>query len=249
MVALAGAFTPLALVAMTGIMLFIAVSYAMLSRVSPNAGSAYSWVREAFGTYAGAYAAWLLLLSNFFATLATAVPVGFYTLALVAPLHEQDPRWSAAVGAAWIAGSALLLYAGVRPTALVTLVALLVELAVLGATAIASYFVPAAPLAPATHATSIPISFAGVFGAMTLAIWMLDGWELSAATSEEVNDDAGASGRGGIAGLLVTSAVLVVCMIAYLLSAAWRDSPRIKPMRSLTSATDSAAGSGASQLS
>ena len=139
MVALAGAAAPVALVGMTLIMLCIAIAYAMLSRVSPNAGSAYSWVRESFGSHAGAYAAWLLLLSNFFATLATAVPVGDYTLALVAPQHAQDPRWSAVIGAIWILGSALLLYAGVRPTTAVTLVALLIELAVLAASAIASF--------------------------------------------------------------------------------------------------------------
>lgn len=215
MVAAAGAAAPAALALMAGIMLCIAVAYGMLSRVSPNAGSAYTWVRESFGAHAGAYAAWLLLLANFFATLATAVPVGFYTLALVAPAHEQDPRWSAVVGAIWIAGSAVLLYAGVRPTARVTLAALLVELGVLAASAIAALIVPAAA-APAHHATAVPIGVAGFFGAMTLAVWMVDGWELSAATSEEVDDDAGASGRGGIAALLVTSLVLLACMLAYL---------------------------------
>jgi amino acid transporter len=217
MVAAAGGAAPIALVAMAAIMLCIAVSYAMLSRVAPEAGSAYSWVRQAFGSHAGAYAAWLLLLSNFFATLATAVPVGFYTLALVAPAHEQDPRWSAVIGAIWIVGSAVLLYAGIRPTTRVTLVALLVEMGVLAASAVASFVVPAARVVHATaHASAVPVTLAGVFGAMTLAVWMVDGWELSAATSEEVKDDARASGRGGIAGLLVTSAVLLVCMLAYL---------------------------------
>ena len=52
----------------------------------------------AFGERIGAYGAWLLLLSNFFATMAIAVPAGIYTLALLAPAHEQDPVWAAAVG-------------------------------------------------------------------------------------------------------------------------------------------------------
>lgn len=216
LVAAAGAAAPAALAAMALIMLCIAIAYAMLSRVSPNAGSAYSWVRESFGSYGGAYAAWLLLLSNFFATLATAVPVGFYTLALVAPSHEQDPHWSAVVGAIWILGSALLLYAGIRPTALVTFVALLIELGVLAASAIASCIVPAASIAQTAHASAVPITVAGVLAAMTLSVWTVDGWELSAATSEEVKNDATASGRGGITGLLVTSAILCLCMLAYM---------------------------------
>jgi amino acid transporter len=216
MVVAAGGAAPVALLATTGIMFCIAVSYAMLSRISPNAGSAYSWVREAFGSHAGAYAAWLLLLSNFFATLATAVPVGFYTLALVAPAHAQDPRWAAVVGAFWIVGSSLLLYAGIRPTATVTLVALLVEMAVLAATAIASFAVRAAPAVQGTHATGVPITIAGFLGAMTLGVWMVDGWEVSASASEEVDDDATASGRGGVTGLLVTAGVIFICMIAYM---------------------------------
>lgn len=215
MVAAAGSATPLALFFLGAIMLCIAIAFAMLSRVSPNAGSSYSWIRESYGTVAGAYAAWLLILSNFFATMATAVPAGFYTLALVAPAHEQDPRWSAVVGAVWILGSALLLYAGVRPTARVTLIALLVELAVLAASAVASFLLPPAP---AVHARvpAVPVTLAGFVAAMTFAVWMVDGWEISASTSEEVNDDARASGRGGITGLVVTTAILGFCMIAYL---------------------------------
>ncbi|MGH7736704.1 MAG: APC family permease [Candidatus Tyrphobacter sp.] len=214
LVAAAGFAAPAAVAAMALIMLCIAIAYAMLSRVSPNAGSAYSWVRESFGSHAGAYAAWLLLLSNFFATLATAVPVGLYTLALVAPAHESDPRWAAVVGAIWIVGSALLLYAGIRPTATVTLVALLVELGVLAASALASLVLPAAPIVRSSHA-AVPITLAGVFAAMTLSVWTVDGWELSAATSEEVRD-VRASGRGGVTGLVVTSAIMCLCMLAYL---------------------------------
>src|SRR5579864_6321497 len=85
MIVAAGTFAPLSLLTVSAIMLCIAIGFAALSRVAPNAGSSYSWIREAFGSYVGAYGAWLLLLSNFFATLAIAVPAGEYTLALIAP--------------------------------------------------------------------------------------------------------------------------------------------------------------------
>jgi amino acid transporter len=45
---------------------------------------------------------------------------------------------------------------------------------------------------------------------------MNDGWEVSASTSEEVDDSDVASGRGGIVGLVISSIVLVGCMAAYL---------------------------------
>jgi amino acid transporter len=216
-VASAGTAAPLALVALSAIMLCTALAFASLSRVAPNAGSSYSWIRMAFGANAGAYGAWLLILSNFFATMAIAVPAGTYTLELLAPAHAADPAWAACVGAIWILGSSVLLYVGIRPTAIVTFVALAVEMLVLGASAIASMLLPhhaAHVAAGSNHA--IPLTAAGFIGAMTLGVWMSDGWEVSASTSEEVDDATTASGRGGITGLIVTTVVLVFCMIAYL---------------------------------
>ncbi len=218
MVFAAGYGAPLALVALSAIMLCIAVAFAFLSRVAPNAGSSYSWIRMAFGTHAGAYGAWLLLLSNLFATMATAVPAGIYTLALVAPAHVQEPLWTASVGAVWIIASAALLYAGVRPTALVTLLALALELGVLLVAAVAAALHAPVPSPAMASSTPLPAAFgiSGFVTAMTLAVWMSDGWEVSASTSEEVAGSATASGRGGIAGLLLSTVVLVACMYAFL---------------------------------
>jgi len=214
----AGFAAPLAFIALSVIMLCIAVSFAHLSRVAPNAGSSYSWIGMAFGRRAGAYGAWLLLLSNFFATMAIAVPAGIYTLALVAPAHAQDPVAAAAIGALWILGSSALLYAGVRPTALVTFLALALEIVVLLASALAAALHPHVSAHVTAASTVLPASFgvAGFVSAMTLAIWMSDGWEVSASTSEEVQDSPAASGRGGIVGLVLTTVVLVLCMYAYL---------------------------------
>ena len=217
MVAAAGFAAPLALAALCAIMLCIAVSFAYLTRVAPNAGSSYSWIAQAFGPIAGGYGAWLLLLSNFFATMAIAVPAGIYTLALAAPAHAQDPVWAAIVGAVWILASGALLYAGVRPTAHVTLLALAFEIGVLVIAALAAAL--HAPLAAhvTSNASPLPLAFGftGFVTAMTLAVWMSDGWEVSASTSEEIADAATASGRGGITGLAITAVLLVVCMYAF----------------------------------
>lgn len=218
-VAAAGTFAPLSLLCVSAIMLCIAIAFAQLTRVAPNAGSSYSWIRMAFGSHAGAYGAWLLIISNFFATMATAVPAGIYTLDLLAPARAQNPVWDAAVGAAWIVASVILLYAGVRPTAFVTLLALALELGVLAASAVAAVLLPhhAAVQQSAVHdVRALKVSLFGFVSAMTLGVWMSDGWEVSASTSEEVNDDARAAGRAGITGLLVTTAILVIAMTAYL---------------------------------
>ena len=213
----AGYAAPLAVGVLSAVMLCIAISFAYLSRVAPNAGSSYSWIGMAFGRRMGAYGAWLLLLSNFFATMAIAVPAGIYTLALVAPAHEQDPVWAACVGAVWIVASAVLLYLGMRPTAHVTLIALGFEIGVLLLAAVAAAFHAPVPAHVTKDSVALPASFgfAGFVTAMTLAVWMSDGWEVSASTSEEVEDSAEAAGRGGIAGLVISTLVLVVCMYAF----------------------------------
>ncbi len=214
----AGFGAPIALIVLSAIMLCIAVSFSYFSRVAPDAGSSYSWIRMAFGLHVGAYGAWLLLLSNFFATMAIAVPAGIYTLALLAPAHEQDPLWAAVIGAIWIVASSVLLYIGVRPTALITFLALALEIVVLLASAVAAALHPHVPAHATASSTPLPPTFgiAGFLTAMTLAVWMSDGWEVSASTSEEVDDKPSASGRGGIMGLIVSTAVLVICMYAYL---------------------------------
>lgn len=219
MVAAAGMFAPLSLLSVSAIMLCIAVGFGQMTRFAPNAGSSYSWIRLAFGSRAGAYGAWLLLLSNFFATMATAVPAGIYTLDLLAPARAQNPVWDAAVGALWILASSVLLYVGIRPTAIVTTLALALELGVLAVSAIFAVLLPHAPAAhhiasPETHAFTL--SLFGFASAMTLGVWMSDGWEVSASASEEVDDDARAAGRGGITGLLITTVVLALAMSAYL---------------------------------
>jgi len=215
MVAAAGNAATLALVLLSAIMLCIAIAFARLSRVLPNAGSSFTWIAAAFGSRIGAYGAWLLLLSNYFAVMTTALPAAAYTLELVAPAYATSPLWDAVVGAIWILLSTALLYFGLRPTASTTALFLVVELVVLGASAVAALLAHPRPEA-ALAVPPLPSPFFGVVTAMVLGIWMTDGWEVSASASEEARGSADTPGRGGILGLLVTTAVLLFAMSAYL---------------------------------
>jgi amino acid transporter len=220
MVVAAGTGAPLSLLVLAAIMLCMATAFGRLSQVSPNAGSSYTWIRDAFGDGVGAYGAWLLLLSNFFATMSIALPAGIYTLELFRSPHAHDLLWQALVGALWIVASSVLLYVGIRPTAVVTAVALGIELLVMGASAIAAWFVHPAHLAvaagPHLPAAAIPLSLFGFINAMTLGIWMTDGWEVSASTGEEIAGEPRSIGRGGTIGLLITTAFLMLAMTSYL---------------------------------
>jgi amino acid transporter len=213
MVAAGGSATPPALVIVTAIMVCVAIAYRRLGARYPNAGSAYTWVRIAFGGRAGAYAAWVLIVANVFAIVATAVPAGAYTLSLVAPALADVPAADGLVGAVWVLGAGLLLYGGLRPTSRLANVLAVAELAVL---AIAAGFAAVRPAAAHAAAGAPPPGTGALVGAVAIGIWMIDGWEVSASTAEEAHHAASAPGAGGLAGLLLTSAVLWGCMSAFL---------------------------------
>jgi amino acid transporter len=213
MVAAAGSLTIAALFGTTIVLLLVAIAFMQLITRFPDAGSSYGWARRAFGEGAGAYTAWVLLVANFFAVLATAVPAGTYTLALFAPSLVDSTLWSAAVGCAWIIAIALVLYLGVRSSARLAAVLLIAELVVLAASAVVGIMHAPAPAVAAPPAHSL--GAIGFIEAMVLGIWMVDGWEVTASTSEETRGNARVAGVGGIVGLLVTAVFLIVCTFAY----------------------------------
>ncbi len=213
MVAAGGSATPLALVVVAIVMACIAVGYQRLGERYPTAGSSYSWVRAAFGATAGAYAAWVLIVANIFAVVATAVPAGTYTLALFAPAAADSPLAGAAVATVWVFASGLLLYAGLRPTARVTNVLLIVEIIVLTVGAIAAFTHPV--VAHAATVAPFPGN-AALLGAMVIGIWMIDGWEVSASAAEEAQAANRAPGLSGLIGLALSAVILWLCMTAFM---------------------------------
>ncbi len=214
MVAAAGALTIAALAGTTIVLLLVAIAFMQLITRFPDAGSSYGWARRAFGEGIGAYTAWILIVANFFAVLATAIPAGTYTLALFAPSLVDSAVWSAGVGCAWVVAIGLVLFLGIRSSARVAAVLLIAELVVLAASAFAGLaHAPApSPAGPPAHS----LGAIGFIEAMVLGIWMVDGWEVTASTSEETRATARVAGVGGIVGLLVTAIFLILCTLAYM---------------------------------
>src|SRR5215472_2452997 len=189
MVAAAGTGAPMALVALTIPIIFIAIAFHRLCEEHPDAGSTYAWSRLAFGSGVGAFGAWVVVLSYFFAAVAAVVPAGIYTLNLAAQFHLSPAEWSqnpliiAITGSAWVIVASLLLIGGIRPTARVSGLFLLFECAVLLVFAALAFFHPAlASIAPASNLRVLSFGSAGLvgfLGAMVIAVWVTDGWEVS----------------------------------------------------------------------
>jgi amino acid transporter len=212
MIAAAGRWTWLALTLVAVLMAMIAAGYKRLGERMRDAGSSYAWIRAAFGAEAGAYGAWVLLVANLFAILATALPAGSYTLDLLAPALAANAFAVAAVACIWIVATAALLWYGLRPTALLAFALLAAEVVVLAAAALVA---AGHPRPDAVAFGSGPIAWGGIAGAIVIGIWMIDGWEVSASTAEEAEGSAAAPGSGGLVGLALTSVVLLGAIWAF----------------------------------
>lgn len=239
MVAAAGTGAPLALVVLTIPIIFIAIAFHRLCEDHPDAGSTYKWSRLAFGPGVGAFGAWVVVLSYFFAAVAAVVPAGIYTLDLAAYFHLAPAAWSdsalavAITGSVWVVVASMLLIGGIRPTARVSGLFLLFECAVLlGFAAIALFHPPAAAVVPASNLHVLTFGSGGLDGflaAMVLAVWVTDGWEVSSYSSEENEGSTRIPGLGGLIGLILTVVLILICMIAFL---------RIAPLGGLSQHSD-----------
>ena len=225
MVAAAGTGAPLSLVALTIPIIFIGIAFHRLCEEHPDAGSTYAWSRLAFGPGVGAFGAWIVVLSYFFAAVAAVVPAGIYTLDLAAHFHLLPASWSdnalavAITGSMWVIVASLLLIGGIRPTARVSGLFLLFECAVLvGFAVLAVKGVPAAAPAHADlHLFTLGNGgLEGFLAAMVLAVWVTDGWEVSSYSSEENQGSSRIPGIGGLIGLVLTVALILGCMIAFM---------------------------------
>jgi amino acid transporter len=193
-------------------MAMIAQGYKRLGERMPDAGSSYAWIHAAFGAETGAYGAWVLLVANLFAVLATALPAGSYTLDLVAPALSTNALAVALVACGWTLASASLLWYGLRPTAEVQYALLAVELLVLTVAAVLAGTHPRPEAVAFSHA---PLEGGGLLVAMVVGVWMLDGWEVAASTAEEAQGDTSVPGSGGLAGLVITSVVMLAAIFAF----------------------------------
>jgi amino acid transporter len=223
MAAAAGSGAPLSLLALTVPIAFIAIAFHRLCEEHPDAGSTYAWSRLAFGPGVGAFGAWIVVLSYFFAAVAAVVPAGIYTLDFAAEFHlapaslADNPVAVALAGSAWVIAASALLIGGIRPTARVSGLFLVAECLVLIGFAVLAISHPlgAAVSRPSTLTVGNH-GFDGFLGAMVIAVWVTDGWEVSSYSSEENQGTSKAPGIGGIIGLLLTVALIFGCMVAFM---------------------------------
>jgi basic amino acid/polyamine antiporter, APA family len=217
-VAVAGLGAPLALVVSTIPITFVAIGFMRLTSLMPSAGAVFTWTRNAFGRRASWFIAMLVIIAYFFAVIASALPTGVYTLKLLVPALGDASLPVAVAGVAWIAFSTYFLVIGARPTALLSAVFLIIELAAILLIAGIAFAHPYVGT-PAPHGAWLTIGsfgWSGIMAGALLSLWITAGWEISAYSSEESSKGGASAGSAAVIGLLATFAVVLVCEIAFL---------------------------------
>jgi amino acid transporter len=200
---------PLAyLVGLVG-MFFTALSYAVMSRAFPLAGSVYTYAQRGLHEVAGFFSGWLILLDYIL------VPALLYVLSAAAlkPLVPAVPAWVWLAG--FIAFNAAVNLLGIEFTARVNRYLLVMELVVVGLF-VALGLVALYGGAGAGRLTLQPLydarvfSWATVAGATSIAVLSFLGFDGISTLSEESRGGQAAVGRATVLSLLLVGLLFMV---------------------------------------
>jgi amino acid transporter len=179
-----------------------ALSYAELAAAMPEAGGEYVYLREAYGPVWGFLYSWTQMWvakSGSIATLATGF---FYYLTnflpqlngilLVVPLPigahgaPLEIRYGQIFAMALILFLAGVNYFGVKVGGEVQVAVTVVKVALILFIIVAGLGWGHRPAEVVSHATAVPLTFAGFFAAMVAALWAYDGWNNVSMVASEI---------------------------------------------------------------
>lgn len=181
--------------------------FRLLNRHFPHAGASYHWSARVIGRTASHFQAWILILAYFLSIPPIIVPASSYTIALIAPHMTPSPVLRIIVSAFWVLFALLPLLLGSMPTARVTQVFLIIELA--------SFLLLSILGVENWHRLRVPIHFGplpfkGIMIVAVVAATILDGWEIDSYASEESRRPKVDPGLGGIIGAFLALAFYAV---------------------------------------
>ena len=203
-----GGVVPLVYLVATLAMALTASSYALMSRAVPRAGSVFAYAQEAIGPRTGHMAGWMVLLDYL---LIPSVAYLFSGIALNS-LFPAVPVWVFVIVAVVVTTG--LNIAGVRVTARISLVVVLVETAVLlvvlaaGARVLALDGPVRGWLTPFTGGEA-GLSWHLVLGAVAVAVLSYLGFDALATFAEEIRGGSAVIGRATLVCLVVVGVLFM----------------------------------------
>jgi putrescine importer len=169
-----------------------AISYAMMVRARPHAGSTFAWSRAAFNPGVGAFAGWSVL--SFYTINCWVMPaqIGLFFSAFLAFFGVTASFWTFALGAVVsVISIAFIMYPGIRITGRTTLMFAAVEVTIMFALAITIIVVKGGSFTPhPVEPSFLTGGVSAVYHAMILMILTFIGWDVTSTVAEETGREA-----------------------------------------------------------
>jgi amino acid transporter len=221
LIAAVGILAPASLL-ICGVMMFgVAFAFLHLTRIDPNAGAAYTWVKSVLHPLLGFFAGWTMLVMSSLFMVSGTVPAATAILEILKPGYEQNIFAVTLVAAFLMVLIGAIVLKGIKLSSYFQVVISLIEILIVIGLIIA---VVAAASAHPVHAMSLRV-FSGldfttslfISGAL-VAVFFYSGWDVTANLNEETRD---ARRRGALASVLAMLALIVMLVgftVACLLS-------------------------------
>lgn len=197
-----GVGTPGAFVLIGAVLVIFAFGYAAIAQALPGAGGFFGFIRAGLGVRAGAAAGFVATTAYAVITVFVAALLSYFASTLFRARLGLDLDWSVwAVG--FVAIAAVLMFFGVKESALVTACFLTVEFIILGALAVA-VVIRQGPSAFPLDSFSPAQIFSGSPGfALALAFLCFVGFEVTAVFTNHVRRPEKTIGRATMIGVVI----------------------------------------------
>jgi amino acid transporter len=206
-------------------MLCVSYAYRALNEVTPDCGTSFTWVAQAFGRYSGWITGWVIIVADVIVMANLAQVAGRYSLDLLG--FAGSTASETALGCSWIALMTVIAWRGIQLSARTQAALLGTEMAILvgfAVVALAKVYTGRA----GTQAIQPELAwFNPIGGGMTvsalsagflLAVFIYWGWDSAVSTNEETENPSVIPGRAAVLStvvLLITYVLVTVAAQAY----------------------------------
>jgi len=210
LIAATGVMAPASLLS-CGIVTFgVAFAFKHLTRIEPNAGASYTWVKQALNPALGFLAGWAMLVMSALFMVSGTVPAATATLQILAPAYTGNLAAVTLVAAFLMILMSAVVLKGIKLSSYFQIVMTVIEVVIVLGLILAAIFASAQHPA---HDLSLATLFGQGFtpalfmsGAL-IAVFFYAGWDVTANLNEETRD---AEQSGGLASVIAMLALMLM---------------------------------------
>ncbi|ACB94227.1 APC family permease [Beijerinckia indica] len=221
LIAVTGILAPASLLICGLVMFGVAFAFLHLTRLDPNAGAAYIWVKQTLHPVLGFFAGWAMLVMSALFMVSGTVPAATAMLQILAPGFVQNMMAVTLVAAFLMILIGLIVLKGIKLSSHFQVILTLIEVGIVAGLIIAALF---ASFAHPAHALSFGLLLGQDFtpslfvsGAL-VAVYFYAGWDVTANLNEETRNPKRSGGVASVLAMLALMLMLIGFSAACLLT-------------------------------